>query len=97
MKVSNMYSTRTNNKVANQFVIKGNNATYFQSYNSIIVKIEDGKTYLDEYYWNYSRTTSKYRSSFLMENTKETEKKIKEGLLNTVEVSLDLSSSPHAP
>jgi hypothetical protein len=80
MKVSNMYSTRTNNKVANQFVIKGNNATYFQSYNSIIVKIEDGKTYLDEYYWNYSRTTSKYRSSFLMENTKETEKKIKEGL-----------------
>lgn len=81
MKVSNMYSTRTNSKIANQFIIKDDNGVeYFQSYNSIIVKIADGKTYLDEYYWNYSRTTSKYRSSFLMENTKETEKKIKEGL-----------------
>jgi hypothetical protein len=81
MKVSNMYSTRTNSKIANQFIIKDDNGVeYFQSYNSIIVKIAEGKTYLDEYYWNYSKTTSKYRSSFLMENTKETEKKIKEGL-----------------
>ena len=76
-----MYSTKTNSKIANQFIIKDDNGVeYFQSYNSIIVKIANGKTYLDEYYWNYSRTTSKYRSSFLMENTKETEKKIKEGL-----------------
>lgn len=71
------------NKVANQYTIYNSNCTMFQSYNSIIVKttFEDGKrvVYLDEYYWNYSKTTSKYRSQFLGESTKETEAKIKSG------------------
>jgi hypothetical protein len=79
MRVENMNSTKTNNKIANQFIIKDGNRVFFQSYRSIIVKIEDNKTYLDEYYWNYSRTTSKYRSSFLGESTKETLNKIKNG------------------
>ena len=79
MKVSNITNNR-NNVVANQFIIKDDRATYFQSYKSIIVKIEDGKTILDPVYWNYSRTTSKHRSTFLNESTKETEKKIKEGV-----------------
>lgn len=55
----------------------------FQSYNSIIAKqISNGwerTTILDEKYWNYSRTTSKYRSLFLGESTKETLSKIKDG------------------
>ena len=89
MKVSNITNNR-NNIVANQFVIETDNATYFQSYKSIIVKIEDGeirngvhsadKVTLDPVYWNYSRTTSKHRSTFLNESTKETERKIKEGV-----------------
>ena len=79
MRVENMSSTKTNNKITNQFIIKDGNKVFFQSYKSIIVKIEDNKTYLDEYYWNYSRTTSKYRSSFLGESTKETLNKIKNG------------------
>jgi hypothetical protein len=89
MKVSNITNNR-NNIVANQFIIETDNATYFQSYKSIIVKIEDGeirngvhsadKVTLDPVYWNYSRTTSKHRSTFLNESTKETEKKIKEGV-----------------
>lgn len=84
MKVSNITNNR-NNIVANQFIIETDNATYFQSYKSIIVKIEDNgslpdKITLDPVYWNYSRTTSKHRSSFLNESTKETEKKIKEGV-----------------
>ena len=79
MKVSNIIN-RNNNTVANQFIIHDGNKTYFQSYKSIIVKIEDGKTILDPVYWNYSRTTSKHRSTFLGESTKETERKIKEGL-----------------
>ena len=79
MRVENMFSLKTNNKIANQFIIYDENKTYFQSYRSIIVKIEDNKTYLDETYWNYSRTTSKYRSSFLGESTKETLNKIKNG------------------
>lgn len=82
MKVNNMTSSK-GNKVANQFILHTPEATFFQSYNSIIVKttFENGEriTYLDEYYWNYSRTTSKYRSLFLGENTKETEQKIKDG------------------
>jgi hypothetical protein len=79
MKVSNIVNNR-GNIVANQFLIIDGNKTYFQSYRSIIVKIEDGKTILDPVYWNYSRTTSKHRSTFLNESTKETEKKIKEGV-----------------
>ena len=83
MKVSNITNNR-NNVVANQFIIYDDNKTYFQSYKSIIVKIErlEGKeiTTLDPVYWNYSRTTSKHRSSFLGESTKETQRKIKEGV-----------------
>jgi len=56
----------------------------FQSYNSIIaVKgwTKDGKrkVILDDYYWNYSRTTSKYRNMFLNELTDDTKRKIKDG------------------
>ena len=79
MKVSNIVNNR-GNIVANQFIIRDDKATFFQSYKSIIVKIEDGKTILDPVYWNYSRTTSKHRSTFLGENTKETQKKIESGV-----------------
>lgn len=55
---------------------------YFQSYKSIIVKIVYGgrrDVYLDNTYWNYSRTTGKYRNQFLGETKQETEEKIKSG------------------
>ena len=72
------------NKVANQFIIYDPEYTIFRSYNSNIIKVvfEDGKrkVYLDSYYYNYSRTTAKYRNSFLGETTKEIESKIKEGV-----------------
>ena len=79
MKVSNIVNNR-GNIVANQFLIIDGNKTYFQSYRSIIVKIENGQIMLDPVYWNYSRTTSKHRSTFLNESTKETQRKIKEGV-----------------
>ena len=78
MKVENLISSR-GNKVANQFEIYNNGAHYFQSYASIIVKIENGKTYLDSKYWDYSKTTAKYRIQFLCESTKETQSKIDSG------------------
>lgn len=78
MKVKNMISAK-GNTVANQFIIVDDNATYFQSYNTIIAKNESGKITLDND-WNYSRTTSKYRSQFLNENTSETRKKIESGV-----------------
>jgi hypothetical protein len=83
MKINNMTSNR-GNKIANQFIIHTPEATYFQSYQSIIIKttFEDGQrvVYLDEYYWNYSNTTSKYRNLFLGENSKIIENKIKKGI-----------------
>ena len=80
MNVQNMVSSR-GNKIANQFIIDDDNGnTFFQSYNSIIVKKNfDGVT-LDKNYWDYSVTTGKYRNLFLNETKKETEAKIKAGL-----------------
>ncbi len=89
MKIKNLTSPRGND-VPNQFQIETPNAIYLQSYDSIIAKKEGGNTYLDETYWNYSRTTSKYRSLFLGESTKETQQKINNG----VYILTDLNSTP---
>ena len=79
MKVENMTSSQ-GNKVANQFVIRDdNNNEYFQSYRSIIAKRSQDKIYLDKYFWDYSRTTGKYRNLFLNETIAETRAKIKSG------------------
>lgn len=72
------------NKIANQFIITDGNITEFQSYGSLIVSIEKNEfvsdtVYLDQKYWNYSNTTSKYRNMFLGETKKETMKKIESG------------------
>ena len=84
MKVENMTSNN-GNKIANQFIIydNDNNCTYFQSYDSIIIqKIENECfIYLDEKYWNYSKTTSKYRNKFLNLTTKEIENAIKDNTI----------------
>jgi len=82
MKVRNLKSSR-GNSIPNQYEIYdgGDGAAYFQSYNSIIVKIDrDGQVWLDEYYWDYSRTTSKYRNVFLGNTTKDCRDNIKSGV-----------------
>lgn len=79
MKVQNMGSNK-GNTIANQFIISGNGETVFQSYNSIIAKKTANGIVLDSHYWDYSKTTGKYRNQFLNEDKKETERKIKEGI-----------------
>ena len=80
MKVQNLTSNK-GNKIANQFEIIANNGRYFQSYNSIICFIDnDNKVTLDSYYWDYSKTTSKYRNIFLNEDTKTIKEKINKGI-----------------
>lgn len=83
MKVSNMTNAK-GSKVKNQYIIHTPEATYFKSYDSIIIKtdFEDGKrrVTLDEYYWDYSMTTGKYRNLFLGETKKETQAKIDAGI-----------------
>ena len=80
MKVYNM-TGRNGREIVNQFIIEGDDARYFQSYNSIIAKIEygSGNVTLDENRWDYSRTTGKYRNIFLGESKMETYKKIRSG------------------
>ena len=84
MKVKNMKSNYGNN-IPNQFIITDGVYTYFQSYDKIIVK----KTYngtspyyieMDINYWDYSKTTGKYRNIFLGEEIAETRRKIKKGI-----------------
>jgi len=79
MKVENMVGSN-GNKVPNQFIIEDDEGrVFFQSYDSIIVKVEFNKIELDEKYWDYSATTSKYRNKFLEMTTKEIKEKIKSG------------------
>lgn len=79
IKVHNMTSPN-GNLVPNQFTIRTDDGQYFQSYNSIIVFIDnDYNVFLDEYYWDYSRTTGIYRNQFLGEDIKTTREKIKSG------------------
>ena len=78
--VTNMASPKTHNAVPNQYLIHTPEGTYFQSYASIIVhKANDGTITLGKD-WDYSRTTGKYRSIFLRENTAETRKKLNAGI-----------------
>lgn len=79
IKVKNMQSPK-GNTIANQFVIYANNGKYFQSYNSVIALIDNNNNIvLDEYYWDYSITTSKYRNIFLGETTEQTRYQIEIG------------------
>lgn len=63
----------------NQFIITDGAKSIFQSYQSVIAIKENEKVTLDSRYWDYSKTTGKYRNQFLNETKKETEVKIKEG------------------
>ena len=88
MKVSNITNSN-GNKVPNQFLINDDGAVIFQSYESTILKITGGQVYLDTYYWDYSKTTSKYRNQVLRETTKETQAKINSGEYILTELNYD--------
>lgn len=69
------------NKVPNQFIVKTFGRTWFRSYESNIVHIdEDGTVTLDSKYWDYSPTTSKYRNIFLGNDTAACKRLIKSGV-----------------
>ena len=48
---------------------------------------DSGFIYLDKHYWDYSRTTGKYRNEFLGEGIAETRKKIKSGEYRLVDLN----------
>jgi hypothetical protein len=79
MKIQQM-SNGNGGTVKNQFVVDCQDGRYFQSYTSVIVKVHHGgRIELDERFWDYSKTTSKYRNRFLGETTKQIKDKIKTG------------------
>lgn len=66
--VRNLTSPRSGRAVANQFVIsteKGN--YYFQSYRSIVAKVDNKGHVTLSQWWDYSNTTRKYLYEFLSE------------------------------
>ena len=69
LRVSNMVSDASGREIANQFIIKNDNKTMFQSYQSPIVEIDWTNQTLTVYpNWNYSMTTGKYRNMFMRDN-----------------------------
>ena len=78
MIINNMKSNKERT-VPNQYVIRLNNCSVFQSYATVIA-IHDydlDEVYLNKEYYNYSKTTSRYRNKYLGLNTKQIEQKIK--------------------
>lgn len=65
--VRNLVSPRTGNAVPNQFVITANKGTFFQSYSSIIAKVDKNGVVTLSSWWDYSNTTRKYLYEFLSE------------------------------
>lgn len=55
------------NPAANQFVIKTKKAVYFQSYDSVVCKL-DGINIVLSTNWEYSNTTRKHLYIFLRQN-----------------------------
>lgn len=85
------------NPAANQFVIRTKKATYFQSYRSVVCKL-DGINIILSNNWDYSKTTAKHLYMFLRQNgyynlssAKEVRNAIKEGWVTLKKVpSLNL-------
>lgn len=84
---------------ANQFVIETTNATYFQSYDSVVAKVDNkGNLFLSQN-WDYSNTTRKHLYIFLRNHgfrayctAKDMRKAIKDGeviLVNVDSLNVD--------
>lgn len=79
MEVCNLTSPNTGKPVPSQVVIRHNGTEWFSSYDTIIGKWENGTIYLDEYYWTFSKTTSKYRNRWLGLTNQEVKEAIRKG------------------
>ena len=77
------------NPAANQFVLYDGNTMYFQSYDTVIAKVEGRKLSLTNGALDYSKTTNKHLHIFLEDyaginkTTAELRKDIKNGTITT--------------
>ena len=61
------------------FIITRGKKTYFQSYNTLVAVVFNGKVTLNENYYDYSKTTAAYLNRFLGVTQKEKMKRIESG------------------
>ena len=88
-------TTRGGNASANQLIMSDPHGETFVSYGTkICYRSFDKygperrpKYVFDEYYWDYSRTTSKYRNEFLGFGVAECRKGIKEGWIKLTDLN----------
>lgn len=66
MRVSNLLSPRSYSPVASQYNISDGDSDVFQSYQTVIAR-RDGNTFTISNDFNYSRTTSKYFTQWLLD------------------------------
>ena len=62
--VRNYYNSN-GNLVPNHFIITTPKGVYFQSYQSVVAKIDKNNKVIVSSYWDYSQTTRKYLYNFL--------------------------------
>jgi len=86
MKVKQMINAN-GNPAANQFIINDGNKEVFQSYETKICEVENGKITIDINSMGYSKTTSKHLYIFLGMTRKEIEKEIKQGKIYVADLN----------
>lgn len=64
LSVKNLCSPSSGREIANQFEISLNGASVFQSYQSIVAIWTNGRKIINQRYYKYSPTTTKYTSQF---------------------------------
>jgi len=84
LNVSNLQSPRSWRPVANQYELRCEHGTAFQSYDSLIAVRMGGRLYLTSDH-DYSKTTSKYATEWTGRTTKERRQGIESGHIVFVE------------
>lgn len=83
------FTSHNGNDVPNQYEIRTQDGRVFQSYSSIIAIVtNDGRTIVDTYKYDYSKTTMKYLCDFLrLDSIKEVRALIDSGSILTANLN----------
>ena len=90
MKVAQLINDK-GNPAANQFVFRDDKQVIFQSYNTIIAKVEGRQVYFTDGALNHSKTTTKHLRIFLKKyagidkTTKDLRKMLEDGTIKIYE------------
>ena len=88
MNLSTLANASINHIAANHTTLSIGGFTALYSYNSLIVVIEPSEQVLLGAHWEFSKTTSKFRSQFLNEPTLITEARLLSGEYKLLEEQL---------